>query len=120
VWTLEGWLYVAVVIDLFSRQVLRGGRLMIICEHHYVSEHCKWLFGEENQRPVYYITRIEGANMQAMSIVNTWLSVALPQSSRATDNTVVTGNQPPTWLSCHFRFTEETDNQAFDWTVSPR
>jgi hypothetical protein len=51
-----------------------GSQLMIICEHHYVSEHCKWLFGEDNQRPVYCITQIEGANMQAISIVNTWIS----------------------------------------------
>jgi len=38
------------------------------------------------------------------------LSVALPLRSRATDNTVVTGNQP----------TEETDNKVFDWTILPR
>jgi putative transposase len=26
VWTVEGWLYVAVVVNLFSRRVVRWGR----------------------------------------------------------------------------------------------
>jgi hypothetical protein len=49
---------------------LWAGQLMIICEHHDLSEHYQWLVGEENQHQVYCITRSEVANMQAISIVS--------------------------------------------------
>jgi len=48
VWTLEGWLYVALVIDLFSRQVV-GWAIDDTCGHHCVLAPYKWLFGEENR-----------------------------------------------------------------------
>ncbi len=64
VWTYEGWLYIAVVIDLFSRQVVGWA----IDDHMRTTlcvVPCKWLSGGENQNLEYFITQIEAANMQA-------------------------------------------------------
>ena len=74
VWTLEGWLYVAIVIDLFSRQVVGAGLLLIIYGHHCVSAPCKWPFGGENPNRACFITQIEAVNMPVRNTENTWLS----------------------------------------------
>jgi len=73
VWTLEGWLYLAVVIDLFSRQVLGFGRLLILCEHRCVSAPCKWPFGVGKQSRGCSTTRIGVANRPAMNTESTRL-----------------------------------------------
>jgi putative transposase len=73
IWTLEGWLYLAVVIDLFSRQVVGWA----VADHMRTSlcaSHYKWLFGAENQSLVCSTTRIVAANMPAMTTDNIWLS----------------------------------------------
>jgi hypothetical protein len=72
------------VIDnlILSEYVYRYKKL------HINNADGKWLFGEENQRPVYCITRIEGANMQAMSIVNTWISCKCSRESKQPDEKI--------------------------------
>jgi putative transposase len=73
VWTPEGWLYVAIVIDLFSRQVV-AGQWLIICEHHCASVPCKWPFGGENPSLACFIIPIEAVNMPVRNTGDTWLS----------------------------------------------
>ncbi|TPQ24633.1 hypothetical protein C2U68_18735 [Methylomonas koyamae] len=75
VWTLQGWLYVAVVIDLFSRQVVGWAIDDHIptghkCARHCASRHCKWLSGVANPRRVCYIIRIVAASMRVGNIVS--------------------------------------------------
>ncbi len=75
--TLEGWLYVAIVIDLFSRQVLGWS----IADHMRTSlcvvPHCvlmphKWRFGGENPSQAWCIIWIGAANMPAMNTEVIW------------------------------------------------
>ena len=56
VWIHEGWLCVAIVIDLFSRLVYG----LITCAHHCVLMHYKWPSDEESQNLGYGITPTEG------------------------------------------------------------
>jgi helix-turn-helix protein/integrase-like protein len=51
VWTLQGWFYVAVVIDLFSRQVVGWA-----IDNHIPTGH-KWLFGAVSQHLACYCWR---------------------------------------------------------------
>jgi putative transposase len=73
IWALEGWLYLAVVIDLFSRQVVGWA----------VADHMKttlcvsapqMAFCEGNQGRDCSTTRIGVANMPAVNTDNIWLS----------------------------------------------
>lgn len=77
VWTLQGWLYVAVVIDLFSRQVVGWAIDDHIptghkCGPRSVSRHYKWPSGVANRHLVCCITRIEAASMPVGNIGNIW------------------------------------------------
>jgi putative transposase len=79
VWTLEGWLYVAVVFDLSSRQVvgwsiadhMRTALCVNALQMAFLPTGHK---GAENQNLDYSITRIGAASMQAMNTVDNLLS----------------------------------------------
>ena len=73
VWTLEGWLYVAIVLDLFSRQIVGWS----IADHMRTSlciRAYKWHFGVENLNQALYIIQIEEANMPAKNTEINWVS----------------------------------------------
>ena len=71
IWTLQGWLYLAVVIDLFARRVVGwGGQLTIICALHCVSAlhmaiYPKGTSGSESPTKAYCIIPTVAANMPA-------------------------------------------------------
>ena len=71
VWTLQGGLYVAIVIDLFSRQVVGWA-----IDDHIRASLCvkalhKWRFGTVSRRQACCIIQIAAVNMQAGNIANT-------------------------------------------------
>jgi transposase InsO family protein len=76
VWTLEGWLTVAVVIDLFSRQVvgwaidghMRTSLCVSALQMAFLPTGHK---GAGSQNRVCSTTRIGAANTPAMNTVNT-------------------------------------------------
>ena len=70
VWSLQGWLYVAVVFDLFSRQVVGWA----IDDHMRTSLLYRWRSGGVNLRQVCSITWIAVANIPAENTVNIWRS----------------------------------------------
>jgi len=70
VWMLEGWLYVAIVIDLFSRQVV-GWPIEDHLRTSRVSMPCRWHFGGENPSMVYSIILIGAVNTQARNTEHT-------------------------------------------------
>jgi transposase InsO family protein len=78
VWTLEGWLYLAVVIDLFSRQVvgwsiadpMRTSLCVSALQMAFLSRGHK---GAESRSLACSIIQIEVANRPAMTTVNIWL-----------------------------------------------
>jgi putative transposase len=79
IWTLEGWLYLAVVIDLFSRQVVGWA----VADHMKTSlcvSALQMAFlptghkGAENRNLACSIIQIEVANMPAMNTAGIWLS----------------------------------------------
>ncbi|TPQ26991.1 hypothetical protein C2U68_09920 [Methylomonas koyamae] len=75
VWTLQGWMYVAVVIDLFSRQVVGWAIDDHIptghkCGPRSVSTHYKWPSGAANRRRVCCIIRIVAASMPVGNIAS--------------------------------------------------
>jgi transposase InsO family protein len=63
-WTLQGRLYVAVVIDLFSRQVVGWA----IDDHMRTSLLCKWPSGAVSRHLACCIIQIVAASIQAGSI----------------------------------------------------
>jgi hypothetical protein len=69
VWTLEGWMYVAIVVDLFSRQIV-GWAMDDHCTHRCVWQPCKWLIGAENRNRDCCTTQIVVANMPALNTVS--------------------------------------------------
>jgi putative transposase len=69
-WTLEGWLYVALVIDLFSRQVVGWS----IADHRRTSlcvNALQMAQGDEHLSRAYNIILIEVANTQVTNTENT-------------------------------------------------
>ena len=77
VWTLQGWLYVAVVIDLFSRQVVGWAiedhmRTSLCIKALQMAFYPQGTSGVANQRLVCYITRIVAASMPVRNIGNIW------------------------------------------------
>ena len=73
VWTLEGWLYVAIVPDLFSRQIVGWA----IDDHMQTSLCIRALqmafWRRKPERGLLHHSD-QGANMPVMITVNTWLS----------------------------------------------
>ncbi|MDX8129794.1 DDE-type integrase/transposase/recombinase [Methylomonas sp. OY6] len=79
VWTLQGWLYVAVIIDLFSRQVVGWAiddhmRTSLCVNALQMAFYPQGTSGGVSLRPAYCIIPIEVANMRAENIVNIWPS----------------------------------------------
>jgi putative transposase len=78
IWTLEGWLYLAVVIDLFSQQVvgwavadhMRTSLCVSALQMAFLPTGHK---GAESRSLACSIIQIEVANMPAMTTVNIWL-----------------------------------------------
>ncbi len=70
VWTLEGWLYVAVVIDLFSRQVVGWA-----IDDHMRTSLCvsalQMAFWRRKPKPGLLIIQIGGVNMPAKNTAYT-------------------------------------------------
>jgi transposase InsO family protein len=73
VWTLEGWLYVAVVIDLFSRQVV-GWAINDPRRTSLGIAALQMGFWRRKPEPGLLHLLIEVVSRQAMNTVNTWLS----------------------------------------------
>ena len=65
IWTTEGWLYLAVILDLFSRQVV-GWSMNNRITKKLVIDAFKWLSGVGVRKTVLFSTRIEAANIAAM------------------------------------------------------
>jgi transposase InsO family protein len=70
IWTLEGWLYLTIVIDLFSRQVMGLALLQATCRIRRTSVSYKWLFSAGNRNQAYPIIWIDATNMPAMNTVD--------------------------------------------------
>jgi len=78
IWTLEGWLYLAIAIDLFSRQVagwavadhMKATLCVSALQMAFLPTGHK---GAENQNQVCPTTRTGVANMPAMTTENMWL-----------------------------------------------
>jgi transposase InsO family protein len=68
VWTREGWLYLVVIIDLFSRRVVGT------CGPRLFSTPCAWLWVDVFPRPASSITRIAGASTPARNTGPPWPS----------------------------------------------
>lgn len=79
IWTLEGWLYLAVVIDLYSRQVagwavadhMKTSLCVTALQMAFLPAGHK---GAENRNLACCIIRIVAASMPAMNTVSIWLS----------------------------------------------
>jgi len=65
--TQEGWLFLAVVIDLFSRQVV-GWSMNKRMKALLVNDALLMLYGKENQRKGWYGIQTEEANMHQIVI----------------------------------------------------
>ncbi|WP_229427645.1 IS3 family transposase [Methylomonas fluvii] len=77
VWTLQGWLYVAVVIDLFSRRVVGWAidnhmRTSLCVQALQMAFYPQGTSGAVNRRLVCCITRIVAASMPVGNIGNIW------------------------------------------------
>ena len=75
IWTLEGWLYLAVVIDLYSRQVVGWAaadhmRTSICASALHMAFLPAGHKGVENRNLACSIIQIGAANMPAMNIDN--------------------------------------------------
>jgi putative transposase len=65
VWTFEGWLYLAVVMDLYSRQIV-GWAMNKRMKKQLVLDALPWLTGKENHRKVFFTIRTVAVNMPHM------------------------------------------------------
>ncbi|WP_082769307.1 DDE-type integrase/transposase/recombinase [Methylomonas methanica] len=77
VWTLQGWLYVAVVIDLFSRQVAGWAiddhmRTSLCVRALQMAFYPQGTSGVVNRCLAYCIIRIVAASMPVGNIGNIW------------------------------------------------
>ena len=70
-WTLEGWLYLAVILDLFSRRVV-GWSLSERLERGIALDALKMALRNANRRRVCCITRIVAASTPATTISSCW------------------------------------------------
>ena len=62
IWTEEGWLYLAVVLELFSRRVV-GWAMVERMTAVLVAMHLKWLYGGENCRKASSFILIVAVNI---------------------------------------------------------
>lgn len=77
IWTAEGWLYVAAVIDLFSRRVV-GWSMSSSMTTQLVTEPSSWRSGGAGNPTPCCITRTRAANIQASSSSGSWSTTASP------------------------------------------
>lgn len=68
VWTSEGWLYLAAVLDLFSRHQWWDGQWQRNRMKRWLRRHCGWHCNSDLPRLACYTIRIVGVNTRAMSI----------------------------------------------------
>jgi transposase InsO family protein len=73
IWTLEGWLYLATVIDLHSRMVV-GWSMSERIDRGLVIDALSMAVGRRNPGPGLILTRIAVANMQVKTIRRLWVS----------------------------------------------
>lgn len=69
VWTEEGWLYLAVVMDLYSRKVV-GWALSERMTKQLVIDARIWLYGVESLPEALFFTQTGAVNIARMSIKN--------------------------------------------------
>jgi len=77
-WTAEGWLYVAAVVDLFSRRVI-GWSMSATMTAQLVTDALVMAIWRRGTRPTpCYITQIEGASIRVSRSSVSWPTTALP------------------------------------------
>jgi len=75
IWTCQGWLYLAVVLDPFSRKVV-GWSLQATMTADWVKEAWPWRLAIVIRLPGFSITRTEAVNMQAKPTGWNWKNAA--------------------------------------------
>ncbi|CAM3383138.1 hypothetical protein DESA109040_10440 [Deinococcus saxicola] len=70
--TKEGWLYLAVTLDLYSRAVVGYAPWTHRCQPLCRSLPYRWLSSVAAQRPACFITAIEGVNMPVGFFRKSW------------------------------------------------
>ena len=72
IWTYEGWLYLAAVLDLFSRRVVGWAMAASADETDAARWRYAWLWFSAVHRLGYCITLIRDVNILAMPIRRCW------------------------------------------------